>query len=169
MEAKVDVRKLQLLNDRINQTIEALNQVRMSVHGLAHSGAVPAGQFVGQQGLGGVVPQGQWVQPQLQQAYAQQPYGVTGTPYGYGLLHSSMGQPLLFAGPTQIPQQIPTQAWAPFFGQGIGQGIAQGFGQNVGVGGLAHTGIETVEIQAAEMRASDPNRMAQTFPYVFKM
>jgi hypothetical protein len=35
--AKIDIRKLQLLNDRISQTIDALNQVRMSVHGLAHS------------------------------------------------------------------------------------------------------------------------------------
>ena len=33
--AKVDIRKLQLLNDRINQCIEALNQVRLSVHGLS--------------------------------------------------------------------------------------------------------------------------------------
>lgn len=45
MDAKVDIRKLQLLNDRICQTIEALNQVRLSVHGIAHSvggvGAVP--------------------------------------------------------------------------------------------------------------------------------
>ena len=37
--AKVDIRKLQTLNDCINRTIEALNQVRLSVHsgGLAHS------------------------------------------------------------------------------------------------------------------------------------
>jgi len=35
--AKIDIRKLQLLNDRINSTIEALNQVRMSVHGLTHT------------------------------------------------------------------------------------------------------------------------------------
>lgn len=41
MEAKVDVRKLQLLNDRIAQTIEALNQVRLSVHGLAHTPGLP--------------------------------------------------------------------------------------------------------------------------------
>ncbi len=33
--AKVDIRKLQLLNDRINQCIDALNQVRLSVHGLS--------------------------------------------------------------------------------------------------------------------------------------
>ena len=37
MEAKVDIRKLQILNDRINQTLEALNQVRLTVHGLSHS------------------------------------------------------------------------------------------------------------------------------------
>ncbi len=41
--AKVDIRKLQLLNDRISQTIDALNQVRMSVHGLSH--ASPLGQL----------------------------------------------------------------------------------------------------------------------------
>ena len=33
---KVDIQKLQLLNDRIAQTIEALNLVRMSVHGIQH-------------------------------------------------------------------------------------------------------------------------------------
>ena len=37
--AKIDIRKLQLLNDRINQTIDALNQVRLSVHGLSHTNA----------------------------------------------------------------------------------------------------------------------------------
>lgn len=36
--AKVDIRKLQLLNDRINQCIDALNQVRLSVHGLSSQG-----------------------------------------------------------------------------------------------------------------------------------
>lgn len=34
---KVDIQKLQLLNDRITQTIEALNQLRMSVHGIQHT------------------------------------------------------------------------------------------------------------------------------------
>ena len=43
--AKVDIRKLQVLNDRINQCIDALNQVRLSVHGLSHSSpALPLGQ-----------------------------------------------------------------------------------------------------------------------------
>src|SRR5262247_2166024 len=59
--AKVDIRKLQLLNDRINQCLDALNQVRLSVHGLSqglsHSGpqaginAGPATGF-GQSGFG---------------------------------------------------------------------------------------------------------------------
>jgi len=38
--AKVDIRKLQLLSDRINQTIDALHQVRMSVHGLSQTPGV---------------------------------------------------------------------------------------------------------------------------------
>src|SRR5439155_8766707 len=42
--AKVDIRKLQLLNDRINQCLEALSQVRLTVHGLSHT----AGQIPGQ-------------------------------------------------------------------------------------------------------------------------
>jgi hypothetical protein len=41
---KVDIQKLQLLNDRIAQTIEALNQVRMSVHGIQHAPTSPYGQ-----------------------------------------------------------------------------------------------------------------------------
>jgi hypothetical protein len=43
MEAKVDMRRLQLLNDRIAQVMEALNQVRFSVHGLSHT--APTTQF----------------------------------------------------------------------------------------------------------------------------
>lgn len=41
--AKVDIKKLQLLNDRINQCIDALNQVRLSVHGLSHTAGINAG------------------------------------------------------------------------------------------------------------------------------
>ncbi|MBI4509737.1 MAG: hypothetical protein HY698_08865 [Deltaproteobacteria bacterium] len=41
MEAKVDVRKLQLLNDRINQLIDAMNQVRVSVHSVSPTAQLP--------------------------------------------------------------------------------------------------------------------------------
>src|SRR5438105_9850418 len=64
MEAKVDIRKLQLLNDRIAQTIEALNQVRLSVHGLQHAGG--------------------YTNP-LQMGYGQQNVGQFGGQFGYGM------------------------------------------------------------------------------------
>ena len=51
--ARVDIRKLQLLNDRINQTIDALNQVRLSVHAVQQT-AQPAG--VPGLGLGHTTP-----------------------------------------------------------------------------------------------------------------
>jgi hypothetical protein len=35
--ARVDLQRLQFLNDRIQQTIEALNQVRWSVHAMSHT------------------------------------------------------------------------------------------------------------------------------------
>jgi hypothetical protein len=45
---KVDIQKLQLLNDRIAQTLEALNLLRMSVHGIQHTQAIsPWGYGVG--------------------------------------------------------------------------------------------------------------------------
>jgi hypothetical protein len=55
--AKVDIRKLQLLNDRINQCIDALNQVRLSVHGLSGASAgaqagIGAGQGAGFENVG---------------------------------------------------------------------------------------------------------------------
>src|SRR5262249_25764384 len=47
--AKVDIRKLQALNDSINRTIEALNQVRLSVHGVQSIGGIgsPLGTYPG--------------------------------------------------------------------------------------------------------------------------
>src|SRR5690242_14280750 len=89
MEAKVDVRKLQILNDRINQTIDALNQVRLSVHGLGHTGVNPQGYGV-PQGLG-----------------AQNPY-LFGASSPYQSLHGFGGQ--LSQISSQLGHQgIPTQ------------------------------------------------------------
>ncbi len=36
---KIDMQRLQLLNDRIAQTIDALNQLRLTVHGIQHTPA----------------------------------------------------------------------------------------------------------------------------------
>jgi hypothetical protein len=100
--AKVDIRKLQLLNDRINQCIDALNQVRVSVHGLSHSSAgagVPAGLPLTQAPLGQVTygaPIGGGYAPGFVQqgvfpSYAPQPQ--TGIGVGFnpatGLSHTS--------------------------------------------------------------------------------
>jgi len=47
MQAKIDIQKLQVLNDRINQTLEALNELQQSVHGLSAANpsqqGIPAG------------------------------------------------------------------------------------------------------------------------------
>lgn len=74
---KVDIQKLQLLNDRIAQTIEALNQVRLSVHGIQHSAAAfaPWGY-----GLPGQLPFAAQSPFAAQQAFGT-PYVPYATPY----------------------------------------------------------------------------------------
>lgn len=147
--AKVDIRKLQLLNDRINQCIDALNQVRLSVHGLS-------------QGLSHTSPQG----------------GVgAGSPYGFGF--SGIGanpftNPFTQAGvsPFGLGQtgfgqgpvgQVPlTPGFAP--GLSHSSGLSP-FGQ--GVNPYLAQGPESLE---ASMRPiwADPiltARIVQTFPY----
>ncbi|TMQ72431.1 MAG: hypothetical protein E6K80_02815 [Candidatus Eisenbacteria bacterium] len=147
MEAKVDLRKLQLLNDRITQTIDALNQVRLTVHGLGHSSPYQMNPFVtgfgqqpfGQQGFG----QQQWGQPYGQQSIGQQPYGMgvnpfqTGSQGGFGLQHSN----------PMIQQTL----------SGLG-----------GYGGLQHGSQDVIENQLSWVRASDPTRIGATFPFAFQ-
>lgn len=191
MEAKVDVRKLQILNDRINQTIDALNQVRMSVHGLGHTGGAQplmnpfVGQGLGQQqGLGMQNPYHLGTQSPFQgtggQLGTQQ--GIQGFGMGLGFQHSPFTQyqnPFQnqfqnpFQGQLQSPVQNPYMnpytsqgAWggqSPLGGTpwgGLG-GVAGGFG-----GGLFHSNPDFIDRQIAEFRASDPYRIAQTFPFV---
>jgi len=125
MEARVDVRKLQILNDRINQTLDALNQVRMSVHGLGHtSGQGMSNPYGPQSQLGTQAGFGQpgWGQ---QQAFGQQGFGqspFTGQQQGW-LGHSS------FQG-----QQI------PFLGSQIGLQGGQPIDPRLFRGGLNHPG-----------------------------
>src|SRR5512140_930119 len=79
--AKVEIRKLQLLNDRINQCIDALNQVRLSVHGLSHSPGVS---------------------PSAGIPLTQNPYAATGLGAGYAPGFAQQGGAI----PTQFgPQQ----------------------------------------------------------------
>ena len=152
--AKVDIRKLQLLNDRINQCIDALSQVRLSVHGLSHSSQ--------QQAQGGFAGQGlPWGQ---QQGYGQQPFGQQG--FGYpglgqpqaqgfggfpqgGFAHTSGGQQP-FA-PFQQGLQMQGAPWQQ--GQGFG-GQQQGFGgQQQGFGGQQLGGQQASGSRVALLRA----------------
>jgi hypothetical protein len=154
---KVDIRKLQMLNDRINQCIDALSQVRLSVHGLSHTaGASTAGinpinpsQPIGAAG-GFANPLG-YVDPRLA-------YGVPGG----GLAHSGFTQP--------------AQGFGQPFGQQFSAPIGLGGGWNLfgsqnpafGAGaGLSHTAPDTEAVYARPLW-TDPvlaARVAQTFPY----
>jgi len=193
MEAKVDVRKLQILNDRINQTIDALNQVRLSVHGLGHTGLQNPflGQGYGQQqGIGmqnpyllGMQNPFQGVGGQLGQIHTQlgqQGFGQTGfgfqhspfTPFTNPFINPYTSQGLMGLNPQSLythqnpftQQQNPFTQQSPFVGtnpwSGLG-GAAGGIG-----GGLFHSGSDVVDRQIAEVRASDPQRITQTFPFV---
>lgn len=142
MEAKVDVRKLQLLNDRITQVMDALNQVRFSVHGLTHT-AAPIGQPMPgfQLGQFGIPQPPQLIQQQIPYGLGQ-PWGQFGipqpaqlgfqqqTPYG-------LGQPF---GLQHTPYYTGVPGWMPFGQPGVQMGLQQpimgGFG---GLQGLQHT------------------------------
>jgi hypothetical protein len=90
---KVDIQKLQLLNDRIAQTIDALNQVRMSAHGIQHTPAIaPWGynQSFGNYGQPFGMPQPFAASPFPQQ-FGVSPFGVSpfGSPFFGGLQHTT--------------------------------------------------------------------------------
>ncbi len=142
--AKVDIRKLQLLNDRINQCIDALNQVRLSVHGLSHTAASP--QVAGMPGLN------PWTQsPSIHSGFTvlpqASPLGMT-APFVPGLSHTSPS-PLFVPAAGAVPG-IPIAGLNPY-------------------GSLSHTGSEFLETPGRPVWA-DPllsSRIAQTFPYAY--
>ena len=190
--ARVDIRKLQLLNDRISQCLDALAQVRLSVHGLSHSGSAAAGigpnagapgQMPGQPLFGGVQG-GQ--DPRFAQS-AQIPYTQGFTPftppfasYYGGLSHSPFGQPFgaqqqgAYWPQQQSPfgpqQQGPFAQQGPPFAQTNGP-QQQGWGTQIpgwgGMAGLSHTGIDIESLYGRPLWA-DPllaARVRETFPY----
>jgi hypothetical protein len=184
--AKIDIRKLQLLNDRINQCLDALNQVRLSVHGLSHASApginpnVAAVAGLGQQsGPFGIAGQ-QLQNPQFQQFQPGFQGGFTGTVPGTipGLSHSTAG-----IGANPFAQQLgfgafgQQQPWInPLALAALGQAQSQvgsPYGTSYGQfgGGLSHTGAAGAVGSEWTTAAStaDPYflmRVVQTFPYV---
>ena len=142
--AKVDIKKLQILSDRINQCIDALNQVRISVHGLAQSNPFTQGAL-GTQGFGQV--------PGLSHT---SPFGIGATNPMYPTNpYASFG----------APQGVPGIGQAGFGQPGFGQ---QGFAP-LNQLGLSHTGPEGIEGYPGASTWNDPYlaaRVTQTFPYL---
>lgn len=145
---KVDIQKLQLLNDRINQTIDALNQLRQTVHaytppvaGLQHSmGTQFAPQFGQGYGLGYGVASPVFSPVGLQHTMAQ-----LGTTPGFGFGYNIAGQGYPIA--QSFVPSAPLGWWNP-------------------MGGLSHTGY----VPRFETSRLDPNTamwIAQQFPYAF--
>ena len=186
--AKVDIRKLQVLNDRITQTLDALNQVRLSVHGLSHSSANPGVGFgagfnplsaygaYGQQQIPGV--QGQI--PSLM-GYGQSPFAQQ-QQFGAWGAQQPFGFPQGFSHTSGVPTSVnPYLGYGQSFGQqGIGQ---QAFGQQTlgqipGVLGQGMNPLATMLginpllglSHTSGSEWADPTigvRVAQTFPNVF--
>lgn len=135
--AKVDIRKLQQLNDRVTQCIDALNQVRLSVHGLSHSS---------QTGLG---------TPGFN-VFAQDPRlnpgvgAVTPNPFMPGISHTN---PLAGLPPGFVP---PVGNVSPSWGAMSPYGISHSTGESLDA--LSRP-IWADPILAA--------RIAQTFPYAY--
>ena len=194
MEAKVDIRKLQFLNDRIAQVTDALNQVRLSVHGLQQPPFALQQPQIGlqQPPFGLQQPQLGFPLPQLafqpqpgfpqQGLYGPGPFGFQHSPYfggfqfGGGLPFGPLGvQPGL---QSPMPGGFglqPASSYSPYaqYPPQALQGI-QGIGQTGWIGspswpspfggGLYHSPPELIELRLGEQRATDPNRILQTFP-----
>lgn len=161
MEARVDVRKLQILNDRINQTIDALSQVRLSVHGLGHTG-VPTNLFqpfsmippttgyptIPFAGIPPVPPIPYGAIPPI-----PGPIGLSHTPYT-PFVNPFLNLPTPFATPFVNPAIPPTP------------GVTPNWTPAPWTGGLLHSTLDPLELKLLEMRALDPIRIRETFPFV---
>ena len=222
MEAKVDVRKLQILNDRINQTIDALSQVRLSVHGLGHTGVpTPMMNPFMTQGFGypsippfpgippvppvppispfGMVPPIPFPGPL---GFSHTPYTPPVNPPSHPFMTQGFGYPSVppFPGIPQVPLgafppippfpgplgfshtpftppvnplfNVPTPFTPPFVNPMLSSMPTPGITPNWPTPwtefgrGLFHTPIDPLELKLLEMRALDPIRIRETFPFV---
>lgn len=153
MEARVDIRKLQQLNDRINQVLDALSQVRLSVYGLSHTGAQVQNPY-------GV--QNPWAAQQGAQAGIS-PYATQINPLAgqIGLQHSPFNPQVGFGAQTGFAQQIGVPQVDPRL-----MALQSPFGA-AGLGHSSPVGVEWTDQAYMDARASDPFRLARTFPYAF--
>jgi hypothetical protein len=144
---KVDIEKMQLLNDRINQTIDALTQLRQTVHGYQPAYGLQHTQLN--------QPQPQAYFGPMQAGYPVQPYG---------LQHSvtpAYGQPAAFYTQQPYMGQQPMAQWGvqPWQTMQAGwQNMPQR--QNLEFsGGISHSGQPGYDARTL--------RIAQAFPFAF--
>ena len=161
--AKVDIRRLQMLNDRINQTLDALNQVRMTVHGIGHSSVTPGMPF-GSQFAGGQFGGSQFAGSPMGGQFQASPYGTT--PWGQSFGAYPYGPQGFVPG---VSHSSPFTSPSPFAYGSVNPAIAQQWG--LGLGGLSHTSPESMMDPTMGSRSPigyDPyyvQRVAQTFPF----
>jgi len=157
--AKVDIRRLQMLNDCINRTIEALNQVRLSVHGGSLSHSAPFGvQGIGTPAFVGGYP-GAFASPY---GISPQMFGVVpgightaanayGNPFNANVTPSAFAtNPLAYWATQQNAwtQTTPWTAQVPWTQTGLG-----------------HTGVDP-RLGGYDYDPYTTARIAQTFPFV---
>lgn len=138
MDARVDLNKLQILNDRICQTIDALNQVRLSVRAVPQVPGIAASPL-GTQSVG--------FQHSTPWYGAMQSVSPWSNPLAVGLGGIN---PMAALSPLGLQHSSPSYGVSPYFPQG-----------------LQHTSSDVYDMQLAAIRAQDPFRVAQTFPFAF--
>ena len=173
--AKVDIRKLQLLNDRINQVIDALHQVRLSVHALQQGQQTQQQNPFFSQSFNPYQPYPQWQQGVGQ---GMNPMNPMTQPFGQSFGQQPFGQNF---GQQPFGQNFGQQPFGQGFGQGINPLLAQtqSTGMTGATPGLLHTtgspwggqGLSHTSEQEFYNRPifSDPllaGRITSTFPYI---
>jgi hypothetical protein len=156
--AKVDIRRLQMLNDCINRTIEALNQVRLSVHagGLSHTAPIGLAGAIGNPFLAGYpgALNAFGTNPGIAPQYAAQ-YAAQFAPQVFGWAQPGLGHTGVFGWPQPNLAQTGVFGWTQ---PGLGH-------TGVNFPGVNYQGVNTV----GQDFINDPYvtaRIAQTFPFV---
>ena len=145
MDARVDLNKLQILNDRICQTIDALNQVRLSVRAVTQV-------------------------PGVASPYATSPVGFQhSTPWAYGAMGSvsPWSNPFALQGLQGLQGITPMGLQHSVLGNAVPYGNSPYGNSPYFPQGLQHSTQDIYELQMAQIRAQDPFRVAQTFPFAF--
>lgn len=116
----VNMQRLQLLNDRIAQTIEALNQLRLTVHGISHTSAPvsPWGGYPMTYGQPSFVQPTSFGQSFGQPQFVQQPFVSSPFGYGFGGISHSTFEPTWWQTRQTVPTMQPsmhTTPWLPTY------------------------------------------------------